>query len=514
MMALPLAITCASVAFALLMSSAARHALYVRLALIGLLGLLIGALRATNAWDVPTQLIIGIVAVVVGAYFVRRSLSRGFFGTAFLQLLLLAAAILIPWLPFTSNYQQFSDSFDRSPETTPPQFYFMHWGIFLVLAAGFLVTRLPVLLEGSTWQRSAQLVGRRPFPVLWARLQRFAPQTVSTWILTACIAFSVPFIAIGFFALSGGTLFLALLFVAVLLGFLVAEARQGAGVGILSVYGLLIVAFAITGGVEVIRLADDIERLNTVFKFYIQAWWLFGIAGAYAVWNAGSFVRRNLPQGTISRPRVAFTAVWGTAVTGLFLAGLLYPISAIGPRTDERFVETERTPDGMAYMPGAVFADDRGTYELYPDYLAILWARENIEGSPTIIEGVTPFYRWGSRFSIYTGLPAVIGWDWHQKQQRWGFQSEVDQRWADVATFYSQPSPEAKLRILQRYDVKYVFAGDLERAYFGEEGVAAIDGLPGLTKVYDAEGVQVWQVDQQAVAEALVPYYVAQMDAQ
>jgi YYY domain-containing protein len=514
MMALPFAVTSASVAFALLMSSAAKHSLYVRLGIIVLLGLLIGALRATNAWDLPTQLIIGVAAVIAGAYFVRRRLGKGFFAVAFLQLLLLAAAFLIPWLPFTSNYQQFSDSFSRSPETTPAQWYFMHWGLFLVLAAGFLVMRFLALWEGSAWQRSARLLGRRPFPVLWARLRHHAPETTSAWILTACIAVSVPFIAIGFFALSGGTLFLALLFIALLAAFLVAEARQGAGVGILSVYAILIVAFSLTAGVEVIRLADDIERLNTVFKFYFQAWWLFGVAGAYAVWIAGSFVRRNLPQGTISRPRVAFIAVWGVAVAGLVLAGLLYPIGAIGPRTDERFVDTERTPDGMAYMPAAVFGDDRGTYELYPDYLAILWARENIDGSPTIIEGVTPFYRWGSRFSIYTGLPAVIGWDWHQKQQRWGFQSEVDQRWADVATFYSLPDPEMKLRILQRYDVKYIFAGELERTYFGSEGVRAIDGLPGVTKVYDAEGVQVWQVDQQAVAEALVPYYVAQMDAQ
>ena len=50
----------------------------------------------------------------------------------------------------------------------------------------------------------------------------------------------------------------------------------------------------------------------------------------------------------------------------------------------------------------------------------IHWLEDNVQGTPTIMEGLSdnPLYHWSNRISIYTGLPDVIGWNWHQKQQR------------------------------------------------------------------------------------------------
>jgi uncharacterized membrane protein len=112
------------------------------------------------------------------------------------------------------------------------------------------------------------------------------------------------------------------------------------------------------------------------------------------------------------------------------------------------------------------------------------------------MEGITPVYGWGNRFSIYTGLPAVIGWDVHQGQQRLAYSDQVTQRRADVDSFYNTHDVRLALQILRRYDVRFVFVGGLERHYYDRVGLAKIPRLPGLSRVYDSAGVQIYRVEQ------------------
>jgi hypothetical protein len=105
--------------------------------------------------------------------------------------------------------------------------------------------------------------------------------------------------------------------------------------------------------------------------------------------------------------------------------------------------------------------------DLEEDYEAIQWLQENVEGSPVIVEANTPEYRWGSRYTIYTGLPGVLGWRWHQSQQRVAADGDsVNERLFDITDFYLSHDLAQATQFLAKYNVRYVIVGQLERTYY------------------------------------------------
>jgi YYY domain-containing protein len=472
LMALPFAITATSVALALLLAGAERARLARRLGLLVLLGLLLGALRALNTWDVPTQAALAVAAALGCVWLVHRRFGWVPLRAALGHVSLLLASAWVFFLPYTSSTENFSGRVVRTPETTPIQYYLVHFGVLLLPAVG--------------------LVG--------ARASRLGLKARRAWLVLAAVAIAVALVAA---TTSYETAAAAIALAGLTAAVATIDLRRGAAPVLAAAYTLLVTGLLVTAAVEVVRVRNDIERQNTVFKFYEQAWWLFAVAGAVGVWAVWDAVGRRRAERAL-RPREAgLAAAWAAGVALLVAAGALYPLSAVGPRVRDRFAATPWTSDGTAYMPHAKFGDDHGTYDLGRDYRAILWARGHIDGSPVILEGVTPNYRWGNRFSIYTGLPAVIGWDFHQTQQRLAYQAEVEERRRSVAAFYGTTSPSRALGVLERYDVRYVFVGELERRYYARDGLAKIAGLRGLTRVYDGAGVQIYRVDQDAVARAL-----------
>jgi uncharacterized membrane protein len=111
-----------------------------------------------------------------------------------------------------------------------------------------------------------------------------------------------------------------------------------------------------------------------------------------------------------------------------------------------------------------------------------------------------PEYRWGSRIAIYTGLPTLVGWPHHEKQQRGnyapGVPQIVDDRVRDVRTLYTDVNRERTLQLLDRHEVAYVYVGDLERAFYPEAGLRKFDAMVGtdLDVVYDHDGVKIYKV--------------------
>jgi uncharacterized membrane protein len=215
---------------------------------------------------------------------------------------------------------------------------------------------------------------------------------------------------------------------------------------------------ALTLLVEIVVAVGDIGRMNTVFKFYLQVWEMFGVAGAGALF----WLLSSAPSW---RPSVR--QLWAIAFGALVFSAALYPIMATIAKVRDRWEpNAPHSLDGMAYMPYVTY-HDIGSTTLTEDADAIHWLQENVAGTPVIVEAHIPEYRWGSRMTIYTGLPSVLGWNWHQRQQRvLEGDMEVWERAWDIEDFYLTRSIEEAQAFLEEYQVSYIVVGRLERMYY------------------------------------------------
>jgi len=177
----------------------------------------------------------------------------------------------------------------------------------------------------------------------------------------------------------------------------------------------------------------------------------------------------------------------------------VYPVLGTRVRLADRFDTSTFTLDGTAFMETALYTDDKGTVTFKWDLEAIEWMQENVQGSPVIVEGRTPLYRWGGRVSIYTGLPTILGWDWHQRQQRCGLGpcDALVARIVDVNTIFASSNATEVLQLLNDYDVKYVYVGELEHNYYLLEGLTKFQDMAEqgqLEVVYQNQEVTVYEV--------------------
>jgi uncharacterized membrane protein len=213
--------------------------------------------------------------------------------------------------------------------------------------------------------------------------------------------------------------------------------------------------------------------MNTVFKFYLQAWVLLSLSAAVGLAWMYPVLLQKMQKHWFSAFQIVLCV--------LVVCGMLYPILASKDKITDRMAKNApHTLDGMAYMPYAEFNDQDETYSLEEDYHGIQWMQRNVVGSPVIMEGNTVEYRWGNRYTIYTGLPSVVGWNWHQRQQRTVVSSEwVTSRVDDITTFYATPEREIARELLAKYGVSYIIVGRMEQVYYPEEGLAKFSEFEG-----------------------------------
>jgi YYY domain-containing protein len=196
---------------------------------------------------------------------------------------------------------------------------------------------------------------------------------------------------------------------------------------------------------EFVYLRDQFStRMNTIFKFYFQAWLLWGLAAAYgsAIFLGGP---RRSRWGWIYIPLLVITLT----------VGLTYPIMAIETQVNNFKAVSGNSLelDGTAHY--AFLSDD--------DKAAVAWLANAPLG--TLVEAVGGSYSQYARIATHSGQPNLLGWPGHESQWRGGGK-EMGTRAEDIERLYTTSSWSEAEQVIFHYHIRYIYVGTLERATY------------------------------------------------
>jgi YYY domain-containing protein len=448
------------------------------------LSVAIGSLYAINTWDYPSYLLVGLGGVGLGLLLNGEPWSRKL-PTGVLMLGGLMVFSLASFLPFHLSNKGPGFGLDVSKWPTPfPNFVAIH-GLFLFIVVTFVLREV--------WQplsRVFMAIVGRPAASFHNATTAAGQGRVQLTLLPAGVAFLAIFYAAaaGYWTVAFLIGLLAMALVAAFKS--LAQRDEPEKVYVAAPFLFIALAAAIAIGVDFGRLENDIGRMNTLFKLYLEVWVLLALASAFGLWYLAS-------TGWFSfKTYKPWRVVWVAMLALLLLSSSIYTVLGTRARLADRFNSTPLTLNGLAYMDRAVHYEDGKPVELKWDKEAIRWLQSNVKGSPVIVEAVNEQYRWNSRIADYTGLPTVLGWPWHQMQQRTGYEYAVLGRRSEVNQFYSTANEGQALNFLKDYGVVYIVVGQLEKIYYPEEGLAKFDRMVGdkLQVVYQNAEVKIYHV--------------------
>ncbi len=221
---------------------------------------------------------------------------------------------------------------------------------------------------------------------------------------------------------------------------------------------LILSALLILTAVEVVYVNDayggEIERLNTVFKTYVQAWILLSLG----------FVPRR--EGIYK----AFTLAL-IAVLWIYPVGCLVGLPTLGYKG---------TLDSIEFTKN------------YGEYKALKFLYR-FDGVVVEYPGKSPYesYTYSGRVSAYTGLRSVLSNGGHEYFWRF-FDKDIvkvlNERFRDVRSIYE--SKELNYTILKRYNVTFIYIGYLEKRNYN----VSYGKFSKLKKVYDDGNVVIYKV--------------------
>ena len=201
---------------------------------------------------------------------------------------------------------------------------------------------------------------------------------------------------------------------------------------------------------ELVYVRDIYEngnaRANTMFKLTYQAYIMFGMTMAYVIFRLLFVNRRKILK----------------AVGVIGLALLLWTCGYFGKSVDSWFGQV-LDPSQYKGLNATAFLET----DYAEDVDAIRWLKENIEGSPVVLEANGDSYSEYERVSAMTGLPTVMGWYVHE----WLWRNDVadlNAKADEIETIYTSTNAAEVQMLVEKYDISYIFVGSCEREKYAD----------------------------------------------
>ncbi len=258
-------------------------------------------------------------------------------------------------------------------------------------------------------------------------------------------------------------------------------------------------AFGLVALTEIVYLRDvfasNFPRMNTIFKFYFQAWALLSItSGAGLYFILDGFHQAATSTGLHRWVLRGFQVLWSAILMLFLLAGIVYPIVGSYQRTNH-YMQRTNSLDGLNYLQ---------SYDP-SDYAAIKWLNSQIPGNPIIVEAYDPKggdYSDYGRISALTGLPTLMGWVGHEYQWRVNWLNNANnagdfyRRGADINTIYTNTNSSTVLALMNLYNAQYLYVGPLEQTTYPGANLHRFSSF--MQTVYSANGVTIFRVPQRS----------------
>ncbi len=398
--------------------------------------LCLGALGFLNSWDFPTYTLIFIGAYAIAQYVQPEREVRSWLSDVASTGITLVAAGLLLYLPFYVGFQSQAGGLKPVVLTkTKLHQYLIIFGVFDVAIMALLATQAP------GW---------------WRSRRRETAGGKRGWLDALIVAVVTgPLFFIGLLFRWWTVAFVTALVAITALALWQRASSDEPGTNLppsfspslVFVLVLILAGLALTLSTEFVYIDDTFHsRMNTVFKFYFQAWTLLSLAAAYAVYRL---------LGRSWKRRGAAHYLFGAGMAVMVTAGLVYPVMAAYSKAGG--FRGPPTLDGWESQLGRIRPDD---------YAAFEWLQANVRGQPVLLEATGGSYSDANQISASTGLPTLLGWGGHELQWR-GNYDEPGRREPDIATIYRTTDAGQAQELLDKYGVEYVYVGPVERQKYG-----------------------------------------------